>query len=413
MGINSKVIEFNLRNLSQLVFEVTDDCNLRCKYCGYADLYEGYDKREGKYMNFKHAKLILDYLLNIWRASHSTGVIQPVTIGFYGGEPLLNMELIRKIVEYLRPHSDIGKKFIFNMTTNGLLLKRYADYLVDNDFRLLISLDGNREGQGYRVDVNGKNSFDRVFANVKYLQTKYPEYFKRYVMFNSVLHNKNSVESIFHFIKQNFDKEPSIAPLNDSGVRMDKVEEFNQTYRNYAESIESASNCELLKEELFIKNPMTAQLLDYIFYSSGNVYPSFNSLLYNPNSHDYPLTGTCTPFSKKMFVTVNGKILQCEKISHEFSLGRINDTEVLLDYDYIANVYKVLTSKFEKECKVCGDRYSCHQCVYQIRDLTKNTTKCPHIISHIQKQDIEKKTLQYLRKHPKLYYELLTKTVIR
>lgn len=39
-------IEQNLINLKQLVFEVTDACNLRCKYCGYADLYEGYDKRE-------------------------------------------------------------------------------------------------------------------------------------------------------------------------------------------------------------------------------------------------------------------------------------------------------------------------------------------------------------------------------
>ena len=40
----------NLRNLPQLVFEVTDACNLRCKYCGYGNIYEGYDKREN--LNF-------------------------------------------------------------------------------------------------------------------------------------------------------------------------------------------------------------------------------------------------------------------------------------------------------------------------------------------------------------------------
>lgn len=413
MAINSKVIELNLRNLSQIVFEVTDACNLRCKYCGYAGLYEGYDKREDKYMSFHSAKLILDYLLDIWEANYSPGDVRPVTVGFYGGEPLLNMGLIRKIVEYVRRHSHIGKRFIFNMTTNGILLKRYANYLAENEFRLLISLDGNRESHGYRVDFNGHNSFDRVFANVKYLQTRYPDYFDRFVMFNSVLHNKNSVESIFHFIKQNFGKEPSIAPLNDSGVRKDKVEEFNRTYRNYAESIESASNCEALKDELFIKNPMTAQVLDYIFYSSGNVYPSFNSLLFDSQQQDSSLTGTCTPFSKKMFVTVNGKILQCEKISHNFALGLINDTHVTLDYDYIANVYNVLTSKFEKQCNFCGNRYSCPQCIYQISNLTDNAPKCSHAISHKQKQHCEENALQYLRKHPKLYYELLTKTVIR
>ena len=57
-------IEQNLINLKQLVFEVTDACNLRCKYCGYADLYEGYDKRENTYFPFKLAKLIIDYLYN-------------------------------------------------------------------------------------------------------------------------------------------------------------------------------------------------------------------------------------------------------------------------------------------------------------------------------------------------------------
>ena len=44
--IESKDIISNILNLSHMIFEVTDACNLRCKYCGYADLYEGYDKRE-------------------------------------------------------------------------------------------------------------------------------------------------------------------------------------------------------------------------------------------------------------------------------------------------------------------------------------------------------------------------------
>lgn len=58
--INKENIEQNLINLRQLVFEVTDSCNLRCKYCGYADLYEGYDKRENLRFPFHKAKLIID-----------------------------------------------------------------------------------------------------------------------------------------------------------------------------------------------------------------------------------------------------------------------------------------------------------------------------------------------------------------
>lgn len=65
--ITKEDIEQNLINLRQLVFEVTDSCNLRCKYCGYADLYEGYDKRENLYFPFRRAQLLIDYLYhNYW-----------------------------------------------------------------------------------------------------------------------------------------------------------------------------------------------------------------------------------------------------------------------------------------------------------------------------------------------------------
>lgn len=318
--VNSRLIQHNIIQLSQIVFEVTDACNLRCKYCGYGDLYEGYDNREDKFMSFGVAKSILDYLFNIWKSNHSQGICNPVTIGFYGGEPLLNMQLIRDIVDYIGQQEEMGKKFFFNMTTNAMLLDRYVDYLAEHEFRLLISLDGDKEGQSYRLDANGNNSFDRVVNNIKILQTKHPEYFDKLVMFNSVLHNKNSVESIYNFIRDTFGKEPSISPLNSSGVRPDKVDEFKRTYKNITDSIAQASDCETLKTELFIKNPATAQLLEYIYYSSGNVYSTYNSLLIEPDTQTNHKTGTCTPFSKKMFVTVNGKILQCERIHHNYAL---------------------------------------------------------------------------------------------
>ena len=158
-------------------------------------------------MSFAKAKNILDYLSNIWRAEHTAGILKPLTISFYGGEPLLNMGLIRQIVDYVKSINSIGKTINFNMTTNAMLLDTYADYLVDNEFRLLISIDGDEYSQGYRVDANGDNSFNRVYNNIKLLQSKYPEYFEKYVMFNSVLHNRNSVESIYYFIKNTFGKD--------------------------------------------------------------------------------------------------------------------------------------------------------------------------------------------------------------
>lgn len=67
--ITPKEIIYNLVHLKQLIFEVTDACNLRCKYCGYADLYEGYDERENLKFPFLHAKLIIDYLYAYWKSA--------------------------------------------------------------------------------------------------------------------------------------------------------------------------------------------------------------------------------------------------------------------------------------------------------------------------------------------------------
>lgn len=49
--IDSRMIRSQLRDLKQIVFEVTDSCNLKCKYCGYGDLYSGYDERTNKYFS--------------------------------------------------------------------------------------------------------------------------------------------------------------------------------------------------------------------------------------------------------------------------------------------------------------------------------------------------------------------------
>ena len=406
-------IEQNLVNLPQLVFEVTDACNLRCKYCGYADFYEGYDTRENIRLSFAKAKLIIDYLCELWEKHCSANVTMPITVGFYGGEPLLNMPLIKQVVDYLDNHETVGKVFYYNMTTNAMLLDRYMDFLAEKKFRLLISLDGDEECQGYRVDALGRNSYERVFANVCLLREKHPEYFQNFVKFNSVLHNKNSVERIFHFILDTFGKEPRISPLNNSGIRKDKREEFERTYRNYEESIQQASNCEMLKDEMFIKNPKTNMLLNYLYNQSGNIFFNYNHLFAKTAELSIPATGTCTPFAKKMFITVKGRILQCERINHEFALGQVTDTSVELDWERIAEQHNNYVFKYANQCKHCGNRQACMQCVYQIDDIHEPHAKCRGFCTEVEKKKENDKCLEYLTEHPQLYKRLLSEVVIR
>lgn len=138
----------------------------------------------------------------------------------------MNFGFIEEIVDYVK-HLDItNRKFRFSMTTNGILLHKYMDFLVENKFHLLISLDGNEKNDSYRVDKSGKPSFERVVRNVNLLRETYPDYFLTNVNFNSVFHNRSCMEEVYHFFKDNYGKLPSISELNNSGIREHRIEEF-------------------------------------------------------------------------------------------------------------------------------------------------------------------------------------------
>lgn len=413
-GINARQIELNLVHLPQLVFEVTDACNLRCKYCAYAGLYAGYDKREDLNFPIHRAKLLIDYLYDTyWKNNEEDEFVEPISIGFYGGEPLLNVPFIQAIMEYIERLHLKSKMIFYAMTTNAMLLDKYMDFLAEKEVRLLISLDGDREGQGYRVDAAGQNSFDRVFKNINLLRDKHPRYFDKFVQFNAVLHSKNSVERIFTFFQDIFNKDPYISPLNRSGIRSDKIEEFNRTYQNYTESLSQANNCETLKEELFIKNPDTSLLMDYLYYYSGNVFFNYNHLFVMNDKTPHFQTGTCIPFSKKMFVTVKGRILQCERINHEFALGQVTDNGVELDLEQAARQYNSYVQKYTRQCRHCGNRSACMQCVYQIDDIHEAGTTCRSFCTEAQRKEYNRQSLEYLSRHPELYKRLLNDVTIR
>ena len=211
-------MQYLLANLTQLTLEVTDACNLKCKYCGSGDLYNDYDKRDNRIINIKAAINIIDYLVEFWNSSYNTFANKNVFISFYGGEPLLSMTFIRKIVSYIKNIECKYRTFKFSMTTNAILLDRYMDFLVENQFELLISLDGNEYNTSYRVDKRGKPAFKKIIKNVDCLFKKYPDYFNEKVNFNAVLHNRNSVEEIVMYIKNKYNKIPSIGELNNIGV---------------------------------------------------------------------------------------------------------------------------------------------------------------------------------------------------
>ena len=408
INISEEVVRTNLINLRQLVFEVTEKCNLRCGYCGLSDLYKSYTVREDRDLPFQRAKSMIDYLLKLWRDNHNVDTVFPVIVSFYGGEPLMNMPLIRKIIEYLEQSKIKERSFRYSMTTNGMLLDKCMDYLVEKKFNILISLDGDENSNSYRVDHFGRNSFKKVFTNAKLLQIKFPEYFNKYVQFASVLHNRNDVEPIYDFFETNFDKEtPRISPLSDVGVCENKKGEFRKMYKNKTASFYKSKNCETLEKKYFLETPRGYSLSRYLYNLSGNIYYNYNQLMVSKLVNDMISTGTCSPFSKKLFLSVSGRILPCERIDHDFGLGYVHDDFVELDYNHVADRHNHLLSKLVHQCYSCGHKKLCPECIYFIDDIRNRTSQCLSFCTEDKAEEERQGIFDYLRQNPHYYEKVL------
>jgi len=408
--ISAENIRYQLANLKQLVFEVTDACNLNCNYCAYGELYNDYDRREHKKISSPAAFRLIDYLVEFWQSEQNLSANRNVYISFYGGEPLLNMPFIESVVKYMENLHCPHRNFTFTMTTNALLLHRYMDYLVKHNFNLLISLDGNEYNSSYRVDKADNPAFSSIIENTDILRAAYPDYFEQKVNFNAVLHNRNSVSEIYDFFKMRYNKIPSIGELNNMGIRPDKIALFRATYRNSYESLHQAENYEAIEQDMFTNSGTYLSLITFLHQYSGHVYYDYSDLLFGKREKIFP-TGTCLPFGKRMFVTVNGKILPCERIGHQFALGKVYESGVELDLQAIAGRYNAYYAKVDNQCNKCCNTQACKQCIFNLNDLDVDPV-CHGFMNEKTFAAYKARQMDFLRKNPEAYYRIMEEVTV-
>lgn len=243
------------------------------------------------------------------------------------------------------------------------------------------------------------------------LRDKYPEYFKKRVSFNAVLHNKNSTQGLYDFFKNNIGKLPMISELNNSGIREDKRNEFEKIFVSKQTDLYNSFNSEALIDEMFYDVADTKSLYSYLEGFSNNIYKSYVDLLPDKSQMSYLQTGTCIPFSKKMFLTTNGKILACERIDQKFALGYITDEGVDLDFEMIVETYNRRYLLLRNQCAKCYRSRICSQCFYYIKDIDEKPI-CDGYMDKIGFDCFQKAQKQFLAEHPYLYKRILDKLTI-
>ena len=404
LNLKPNDVSYSLCQLSNLVFEVTDACNLSCKYCGYSDLYTRHDNREDKFMHFDQAKAVIDYLVNFWKSHSSPAFPKRLNIGFYGGEPLLNTKFIREVIDYIEKQDNFGRTLSYSMTTNGLLLDKYIDFLVEKNFSLLISLDGDEYAHSHRIDKQGNNSFTQVYQNARLILEHFQGYFNRHVRFNAVLHNKNDIGPLYDFFIDHFGKAPTISSLSRNGVNKEKLCMFDELCNNYGESFLKVQDSEKIVNENFSVSPKLSRFYRQFEHKSENIFNDYQEMLIDKGKVGIVPTGTCIPFAKKMFITVNGKILQCERIDHKYFLGIIKNNRVILDFDEIAKSFNKDVFKFISQCTSCSIKARCNRCIYQLNTLDGTDDVC---LSYMNEKKDYKIDLSPLRTHPNLLHRIM------
>jgi len=397
---SARQIENQMIHLDAITFEVTGACNLNCRYCCYGELYENIEYHTSQPMTFDTVRAFFEYIIPHWNMNPNNRLI---IIGFYGGEPLLNFPLIEKTVELCNSLKSDRLEFSFSITTNAVLLDRYTHFLVEHNFKILFSLDGNEKGNSLRVDKSRRPSFKRVFNNIKQLQKNYPDFFKEKVDFNAVLNQYSTVEEVNGFILDEFGKIPVLSRMSDVGLNKEKVKDYLQIMRPYIETEELIS----LRWD---KSSRLRELGSFFYYSLNNSYKHFSEIVHFDKRHQKKIpSGTCLPFYKKMFITADRKIYACERIGFEYVLGSI-DEKVNIDFEEVAQKYTTYFSEIKKQCAECCFADICSECIFQFPS-ENNIPKCPYRHGMEDYKQHLSRMIGLLEKHPE-YFDRVNKTVL-
>ncbi len=349
-------------DLRQLILQVSQDCNQRCRYCPFSGTYPLERTHNASAMSWEIAQKTLDFFITHSSDTLKNGIVPAVT--FYGGEPLLNFGLIRQVIEYIKTKG-VFNRFRFSFTTNGTLLKEDAiKFLVENKITILVSLDGPKKlNDRYRVFVNGRGTFDPLFKNLKKLKRYNREYFENHVFFNVGIVPPTD----FPAIKKFFYRSKFFEPFRDKIMFFFVNANENTFFQDYhLEGQKEKVNEQLSRLERRYSKALIEDKYEELTIEKGLFLKAFHAIACRPIEplrHICSPRGTCIPGLRRLFVDITGAFYMCERVGSHYPIGHV-DTG--FDYRRILEFYKEYDGFFF-DCSDCWAVRLCTKCFNNIR----------------------------------------------
>ncbi len=328
------VIDFKKRKtvVKALCLHISHDCNLSCRYCFAGEGEYNQNKRE--LMSYEVGKRALDYLVE------NSGSRRNLEVDFFGGEPLMNWDVVKRLVEYGRSiEEQNNKKFRFTLTTNGVLLNddilEFANKEMSN---LVLSIDGRREVHDrMRPFRGGQGSYDKIIDKFKKAADSRDQ-MNYYVRGTFTRNNLDFSEDVKHLAELGFEQisvEPVVAsPEEDYAIREEDVPMILEQYDKLAKY--------LLDRR---KEGKPVNFFHFMIDLSGGPCVAKR------------LSG-CGSGTEYMSVTPTGDLYPCHQFvgKDEFRLGSvyegITNTEVQNEFK-LCNVYA------KEKCRECFAKFYC------------------------------------------------------
>jgi uncharacterized protein len=352
-------------SLQNITLEVTEQCNLRCKYCIYQDSHYEYREFGKKNMSWDVANAAIDYL-----KKHSGSTPEP-NIGFYGGEPLINFALIKRAVEYTK--ETFEKDVAFSLTTNATLMTdEIAEFLAENGFSPIVSLDGPKIlHDANRVLIDGRGSFDATMSGLDKLVNAYaklnatekigfnivvsgPDFDKDYDMIQDFLNSDKRIPPDAWIMTSFVDNGPQESEyiLPNSQEDMEYMKYAYEPNYDWEDKMRRQGRKD---KRLFVDGTIDKGML--IIHKR---------LLLDEPCQDYGMNGCCVPGQRRIYVTVDGRFLICEKVGKIPSIGNIHEG---LNLERIRKYYvDDFVNEATQYCKNCWAINLCTLCYVNCYD---------------------------------------------
>lgn len=344
---NTAVLEYSLDFLHGIELMVCQCCNLACTYC-YAS--EGEYHNPGR-MSEDVGKKAIDFLFALTKDDS-------VSISFFGGEPLINISLIKKLVQYANQLSLHRKKRVaYSVTTNGTLIDDdVADFLIKNNFYVSLSIDGTQVGHDLcRVDKSGQGSYADSIKKVDLLN-------KNHVSLRATSSPENcnytEIADALYGLKETDFYIGEAMNCFTTGKSLQLIE---QSYEGLIEQFVADMECGRIKK----------------CKANSLIYQNLKKIAYFKER-----SCSCTAFISTVAVDVNGEIYPCHRfVGSSYHIGNTNGDGI--DVQVAKELFaQDFLKKSRKGCSPCWAQNLCvGGCPYLNQEATgqcntPNTHKC-------------------------------------